>query len=275
MRALLMFLQRFGTTLLFLVLEITALVLLCTRNDFQRSVVFSSASRLSGQLYEVQYSVNRYFHLKDTNRALWIRNGELEKRIATLEASLREHELPEQNLKESDEFSFIYGQIIKKDVSSPDNYMTLNIGSNDGVEERMGVCGVEGIVGIVVRCTPHYSLVASVLNSKMSFSCKVAGTQAVGSLSWDGRDTHYAYLEEMPGFIQWQAGDTVVTSGYSNTFPEGVPVGVIESYDKKSAENIYSAKVRLFTHFESISEERILRMRFRDELMELEKEVNP
>lgn len=89
-------------------------------------------------------------------------------------------------------------------------------------------------------------------------SCRVKGTETFGSLTWDGNDYRYALLEELPKHTVFEAGDTVVTTGYSGTFPENVPVGIIEGTSPNSNDNFYTLKVRLLTDFSQLSTVRVV-----------------
>ncbi|MBP5171577.1 MAG: rod shape-determining protein MreC [Bacteroidales bacterium] len=270
MHSLIQFLARFGNTLLFVVLEIVALVLLFRYNDFHQSIALSSASRINGKIYETREQVTGYFLLREKNTLLWQQNGELEKKVARLEAALRQSGREEAPLRDADEFGYIYARVLKNSVIQQTNSFTLNVGRADGVQPGMGVTGPQGIAGIVSACSEHYSVVVSLLNVNAHFSCKVKNTDVVGSLTWHGGDTRYGWLEELPGYQMWNVGDTVVTSGFSNSFPAGLPVGCIESFDKTSAENFYTARIRLFTRFESLADVRIMYRTHFQEQRELE-----
>ena len=82
-----------------------------------------------------------------------------------------------------------------------------------------------GIVGIVYQTSAHYAIVLPVLNSKSSISCKIRRTDYFGSLKWSGGSSLYAWLRDIPRHSEFSLGDTVVTSGHSAVFPEGIPVG--------------------------------------------------
>lgn len=273
MHSLIQFLLRFGNTLLFVVLEIIALVLLFRYNDFHQSIALSSANCINGRIYETREQVTGYFQLREKNTLLWQQNGVLEKRVAALEAALRQYELEERPLNGAEDFDYIYARVLKNSVIQLANTFTLNVGRADGVEPGMGISAPEGIAGIVSACSEHYSVAVSLLNVNAHYSCKVKHTDVVGSLTWYGGDTRYGLLEELPGYQMWNVGDTIVTSGFSDSFPEGLPVGCIESFDKTTADNFYTARIRLFTSFESLADVRIMyRTNYREQ-QELEEEA--
>lgn len=275
MHALIQFFLRFGHVLLFVLMEAIGFVLLVQGNDFQHSVVFSSAARVNGQLYEWREQTISYFNLREKNQLLWQQNSDLQQQIACLEASLQAYQIQEQALKPALDFDFIHARVIKNSVSMLSNYFTLDVGSLDGVEKGMGVVAPEGVVGIVKACSPHYSVVLSVLNVQSHISCKIKDSDVVASLSWPGGDTHMALLQELPGHLMWQDGDTIVTSGFSSAFPQGIAVGrLVESY-KAPGDIFYTAKVALFPRFESLDNVRLMRRKLQDEQHILEEEAMP
>ena len=137
----------------------------------------------------------------------------------------------------------------------------------------MGVVDRNGIVGIVNVVGPHSARIISFLNSNLRISCKVKGYEQVGSLVWDGKKPDEAILEELPRHAVFNPGDTIVTSGYSTVFPEGVPVGVVlknlEDYD----ENFFALRVKLFTDFSTLSTVRIIADNMKEELQRTEKDL--
>ena len=56
--------------------------------------------------------------------------------------------------------------VIKNSLNRTDNYITLDQGSTAGVKPDMAVVGAAGVVGIVYRTSPSYSLVLPLLNNR-------------------------------------------------------------------------------------------------------------
>ena len=168
-------------------------------------------------------------------------------------------------------YSFIPAQVVNNKVAMLDNnYITLNRGSLSGIKEDMGVLSPTGIVGVVVNVSLHFSRVLPILNPKYKPSCKIKGTNFSGPLSWDGKDPQYSSLE-LPQHAEFSIGDTIVTSGFSPVFPEGVPVGTVENTFKSKGENYNSVKVKLFTNFSVLSEVLIAVNALKEEQLNVEK----
>lgn len=83
-------------------------------------------------------------------------------------------------------------------VTHLSNYITVDKGKLDGIMPDMGVVSERGVVGIVSTVSDHFSVIIPLLNPKFRLSCKVLGSSYFGSLSWNGRNTLYANLDELP-----------------------------------------------------------------------------
>jgi rod shape-determining protein MreC len=277
MRNILRFLAKYSTILFFVLMQGVSLYLLFNYNNFQQSALFSTANRLNGWLYTIQESVYGYFNLRENNESLQRQNIDLELRVANLESALRNFtdstKIPLLRSKAAEEFSLIPARVIQNSVTHYRNYITLNVGKADGVKPEMGVANSDGIVGVISLVTQHYSVVIPVLNRDQRFSCKLKNMNATGSLAWDGFDRRFAYLEEIPPDISVNKGDTVVTSGFSAVFPEGIMVGTVEDYKVSEDANYLRLKVRLATRFDAISNVRVVRYKHREEFKKLQEEA--
>jgi rod shape-determining protein MreC len=155
-------------------------------------------------------------------------------------------------------YQFIPARVVYNSVSKSENYIILNKGSLDGIEVDMGVMSATGIVGVVMETSPNSSLVIPVLNPKFRLSCMVKRNHYFGPLVWDGKDSRYAYLTELPRHIDFEIGDTIVTSFYSGIFPAELPIGEVVDFRKQSDDNYTSLKVRLFANFNTLNEVMII-----------------
>jgi rod shape-determining protein MreC len=63
----------------------------------------------------------------------------------------------------------------------------------------------------------------------------------------------------MPRHVKFEEGDTIVTSGYSAVFPEGINVGIIESQLSSGGDNFYSLRVKLLSDFTQLSTVRLIK----------------
>lgn len=266
---------------MFIALEVMCVVLLFSYNSYQCSVYLSTANAVSARLLRGQDKVTSYFGLAEKNRALVEQNALLQERILALESMSTQHLLDSLSKEEALQrvhrtgYRITPAQVVDKSINKTDNYITLDRGTADGVEPDMGVMGVDGIVGVVYKCTEHYSLVMPLLNSKSRVSCKVYGSGDIGYLQWTGGDSRYAMLHDLPRYADVAVGDTIVTSGNSSFFPEGLMVGIVnELYP--SQDGLYVAlKVELATQFAKLEHAFVLGRMDADELAALQELLYP
>jgi len=262
--------------LFFFLLVFISSFLIINNNEFQRSKYLAFKTEIIGKGHLVSSYVNSYLGLRETNQKLILQITEQESLIQKLQQQLAELSVTMKTPTFIDDsarfekYEFIAARVINNNVSGVENLIMLDKGSNQGVENDMGVFSLEGIVGRVIHTSPNFSVVISLLNPKFRPSCKVVGDNSFGPLIWKERDPRYAYLEELPRHVVFHIGDTVVTSGYSTVFPEGVPVGVITSSEKQTNDNFNSVKVKLFTNFITLKEVFIVKMNNKEEVQELE-----
>lgn len=275
MRNLLNFLLKYNYWFLFVLLEAICFVLLFRFNNYQQSVFFTSANVVAGKVYEVSGSVSSYFHLKSVNEDLLDRNMLLEQQITNLENALRDCQVDSvavnsiRNIDNTD-YQIFKAHVIQNSLNQADNYITLDKGTSSGIRPEMGVVDGSGVVGIVYKTSPNYSLVISVLNSKSSISCKIVGSEYFGYLKWEHGDSRYAYLKDLPRHAEFNLGDTVVTSGYSTVFPAGVMVGTVDDMSDSNDGLSYLLKIKLATDFGKLSDVRVIARTGQIEQQELE-----
>ena len=259
MRNLINFLLKYNHWLLFLLLQLVSFFLLFRFNSYQGSVFFTSANYVSGIIYECAANVTGYFGLRSINHDLVKRNVELELQIDRLSkelAALTADTLTVAQLQcgALDDYQVYAANVINNSIVRTDNYITLNRGTADGIRPEMGVTCGNGIVGIVYKASAHYSVVLSVLNSKSNISCKIRRTDYFGTLQWEGGSSRYAYVKDMPRHSEFELGDTVVTSGHSAVFPEGIPIGTVDDMADSHDGLSYKLKVKLFTDFARLND---------------------
>lgn len=269
MRNLLDFLIKYSSGLLFTFLFVISMIMLFSNGRFHSSVWFTSANAVSSKVFGISNGITGYFNLKEINLSLQQSNAQLENEVLNLRNELA---VCKSMLNDSLDYSgtkrfgYVLATVINNSIRHPHNYFTIDKGSDDGVKKGMGVVDQNGVVGIVNVTGRSTSRIMSLLNSTQHLSVRLKGTNMVGSLSWKGNDPNIAYLDELPKHSTFAVGDTVVTSGYSTSFPADIPVGYVVGRVKAEDDNFYILKVRLASDFNTLSNVRILRDSFKSEL---------
>lgn len=270
MRNILDFILRYSKWFVFTLYVLISCFLLVSHNRYQQSVYLSSANVVTGNVYGVWSEVTGYFHLKSINESLQASNADLQNQVFNLKTQIAELETRLGDTvhrdREKERYDFISASVINNNTRHPRNYFTLNRGSRDGVQPGMGVVDQNGVVGIVNVAGPHMSRVISLLNETQKFSVKVKGTYFIGSMVWKGGDATIGYVEEIPRHARYSIGDTIVTSGYSTTFPEGIPVGIIMNRVRSQDDSFFTFKVRLTSDFNALSSVRVIKDIYKNEI---------
>ncbi len=76
-------------------------------------------------------------------------------------------------------------------------------------------------------------ILESILNTGWKFNVRLKRSGDFGPLQWDGLYYKQSVLLDIPQHSKVNIGDTVVTSGYSELFPQNIPIGVVQSYEIK------------------------------------------
>lgn len=277
MRNLLNFLFRYNHCIVFVLLQGVSFLLLFSFNNYQHSRFFTSANAFVGKIYEATRAVTGYFDLQRQNEVLMERNIWLEQQLLLADKRLKEMEEASTTSWPAETTTTMFQSykagVIKNSLNRADNYITLNQGSLAGIKPDMGVIGPNGVVGIVYKTSPHYSLVISLLSSKSNLSCKIAGNEYFGFLQWEGGDSRYAYLKDLPRHAEFAIGDTIVTSGFSTVFPQGMMVGVIEEANDTNDGLSFLLKIKLATDFGKLRNVHVLAREGIEEQKLLEEKV--
>lgn len=273
MRNLLLFIQKFNFVILFIVLEVFSLFLAISSNVSRKSTAFNSANVITGFIYEQINFYRNYFYLRKENEILLRDNTQLRNEI---NSSYKFDTAFYQLLHDTifiQQYSYQSARILKNSIHKPNNYITIDKGSKQGVEEDMAVINADGVIGIVVKVSTNFSTAISLLNSKIGISAKIKANGYYGSVVWDGQNYMHAILKEIPNHVELNVGDTIVTSGYSSIFPEGILIGEITEFEKNSQDNFYTIKVKLSVDFKNIQNVYLIKNLLRKEQLQLEEEV--
>jgi rod shape-determining protein MreC len=268
MRTLLRFIQKHSNLLLFLFLETVAVIFIVRGNHYQRSRIVGLNRQISGYLLSKVDGTREYLSLREANRLLVEENTNLKNRLDRLEnmldsATVQKRVVPPYH------YSYISSRVVHNSVYKQYNYITLDKGKDQGVFRDMGVVSEEGVVGIVLESSRHFATVIPVINRDFRLSVKLKSNNYAGILQWEGGSPRFAVLNEIPFHVNLIPMDTVVTSGFSTIFPEGIEVGVIDSHSLEKG-NFYDIRVRLSTDFQKLFHVYVIRNHRQLEQLELE-----
>jgi len=250
MKNLLNFLIKFHNIFLFILLEVLSVTFIVKYNNFQRVKFLNSSNAIAGSVLTKVSNVTDFVNLRSQNDRLAAENANLKSQLLTLKQS----ELSTLPVRQPDSsiVRLIPAKVINNSVNKQYNYITLNKGSRQGVRPDMGVICSDGVVGVIVNVSQNYSTALSVLNSRWSINAKLQNSNYFGPLKWEGTNPYVAVLNEIPYHVEVKEEDEVVTSGYSDIFPEGILIGRVVKIGHSKGENFQELWVQLSTDFSNL-----------------------
>ncbi|GAK92969.1 rod shape-determining protein MreC [Nonlabens ulvanivorans] len=237
-----------------------ALIFTVQSHSYHRNSFVHSTGNITGSFLSSRNGIYDYLNLKEENDKLRKEN-----------ALLRMKSLVTADTLIGDEITFLFSddmpyrvfpsRVIKNDYSKRDNFITLDIGEEQGIEPDMGVITTDGILGIIDISSNRFSRVISILNSEISLNAQIKGSNVIGSLTWDGNDPYMMSLVDVPRLAKVTKGDTIVTGRQSTTFPPDILIGTIR--DAKLVENgsRYKIDVALFNDMTDVGTAYVIKSR--------------
>ncbi len=273
MRNFFYFLASHATFLLFLLLEGVCSLLVFNYNDYQKTAFLSSSNAVCGTIYSAEDAVSGYFHLGSANEQLSAENAmlrnrisELEKQVALLTDSTTEIKLLHSEVK----YISTAAHVINASTNKSRNYLTIDKGEQNGLKRDMFVQNGSGVVGLVSAVSAHYATVLPLVNTSMRLSVKLSGTNYRGQLTWNGVSPQYCTMVDVPEHASVAVGDSIVTSGSSTFFPEGLMVGQVSEVNMDKNGGFYKLTIKLAVDFCSVYDVIVVENREQNEQRELE-----
>jgi len=262
MRNLLLLFSKYGTLILFIILEVISLFLIINYNNKQKEIFLYSSNLLSGEILQRYNASMDYFSLRTLNDSILIENSHYLELLHNKSGNI---ELPDENADSIfQKYKFIPARISSKTIHKRNNRMTLDKGTANGIEEGMGVISEKGIVGIVKSANRKFSSVIPVINTQLQISAKIKNKDYFGDLSWEPYDERYLILNHVPKHAPVENGDTIITSGYSTIFPPGIEIGRIEKISLPAGSNYFKIDIRLVNELANMGHVYVIENKLKD-----------
>ena len=266
-------LKRYDYLLVFVLLVSLSLLLMARTTYYQSSRLAVWTASVVGNWYKGVDGISGYFGLKAENDRLAEENARLRARLAESYISYSDSVFSVHDTVFRQRYTYTEARVMKNSWNQQNNYIMIGKGTEQGIKPDMAVISPDGIVGVVMSASRHFATVMPVLHSDSRNSVKVLRTGISGSLVWDGKDYRYAQVIDIPTTHQFNEGDTIVTSGLAGDFPEGIPVGYVESAETLKGSGFYKVRIRLATDFNKLDHVYVVDNRFSEEQDKLMKDI--
>ena len=168
--------------------------------------------------------------LKEENDELKQRNIYLEEKLRQLEVVQSENSTLKEYLNLTEQYKSyktIPAYIINKDVSNYSEIFVINVGRNNGVEEKMTVIAAEGLVGHVISVTSDTAKVQTLADTSNVVSATLENSKDTvicrGTLNENELKTTYISTDTV-----LTEGEKLHTSGMGGIYPKGIYIGTIK-----------------------------------------------
>ncbi|MGB1247891.1 MAG: rod shape-determining protein MreC [Chitinophagales bacterium] len=256
MNNLLKFIIKYHFYFLFLLIELLCIFLIVQNNKYHKAGFLNSSNFVTGNTQNVFNNATAYFDLKAENERLAAENALLHSQVENViytevpvlfnDTLFRYDSLltPIEN-----PFQYQAALVISNSTNKLHNILMIDKGEKQNINNEMAVVNTHGVVGIVTSTSNNFSTIMPVINQDFNLSAKVKDQGYFGNVQWDGKDPQYAQLKEVPNHVQLEKGDTIVTSGYSHIFPEGIVVGYVESSSYIEGNYFIDVTIKLAVNF--------------------------
>ncbi|HEX5742316.1 MAG TPA: rod shape-determining protein MreC [Flavobacteriaceae bacterium] len=270
MQQIINFLIRNRYLLLFLLLEIIALIFIIQSHSYHKSKLITSSNSIIGGIYNKTNNLSNYFSLANENQKLAEENTYLKNLLSKKKINIDSVIRQVTDTVYHQEYQYITAKVINNSYSKRNNFLTINKGLKHGIQRDMGVILPNGIVGVIQDVSPNFATILSLLNENSKINVGVKNSNHFGTLAWNGKNYEEAQLLDFPRRASLKIGDTIVTGGKSVLFPEGIPVGTIKSLNLRN--NYYeNITVTLFTDMSNLGYVYIVNNIDKKEIENLEK----
>ena len=210
-------------------LLITALSIMVSRYQGGLNTLRQMSVTIFSLIEEPLANIRVYRQALNTNTYLQRQNTLLQDEVSRLRSIKQENQRLRELLGYQDTSAFELQPvlIVGKEIYGLNNFLTINAGTSDSVKAGMALVTSDGLIGKVVLTGRHYSLVMPFYNSLFRVSARLQENQANGIVSWTGKPFGELVMEFVPKTIPVDSGFVIETSGYSNQYPAGIPIGKV------------------------------------------------
>jgi rod shape-determining protein MreC len=266
MRNLLAFISRYQFTFFFLIYLIISFIFIYNNNYYQRSKVVRTTSGVTGKINEYYGNLTDFFELKRSNDQLAGENARLRALL-----NIRTKSIPDSliMLESGVSVKYIHAKIINNSTQFRNNYFMLDKGYLAGIKKDMGVVTMEGVVGIIIDVSANYSSGISILHKDSRISGRIKKNDQLVNISWNGINYRLGDISHIPTHVNLIPGDTILTSGNSQIFPEGIIIGFVEYIDEEMDNMFKKGKIRFSVDYNQVMYVYVVENTRRDEILRL------
>jgi rod shape-determining protein MreC len=254
MRTLFELIWRNHFVVLFVAIQSFCVYLIVQNNRYQHASFFNSSNAAVAKVNEGVTYFKEYISLRENNQLLASENAQLRNMLSKI-TQVKDTTKPSViDTLQKQQYTYITAKVVNSSTTLPNNFLTIDKGTADGIKPEMGVICGSGVVGIVQQVSTHYSTVMTLLHTKSKVSAKINANGFYGSLVWgDDLNAHESILKDIDKTVPVKKGDTISTTEFSALFPAGIMIGKVIESKLNPGSNFNAIKVGLSTNFDNLS----------------------
>ena len=180
--------------------------------------------------------------LEEENQVLREKNLELSLQVESMLNLRNENNALMEMLefKKNKKFVIKSAKVVNKGIQPNLLSIIIDRGTVDGVKNDLPVLTPKGVVGKTIETSRHNSIVQLISDANFRLSTRILPSGATGILRFINGET--AEIREVQKNVAIKIGDKVVTSGFSDIYPAGLPVGTVKGVyqDRGSFQKVVS-----------------------------------
>ena len=253
-----------------------ALILAFTRSqdglNSLRAITVIAASILE----EPVSNVRVYRNALKTNAYLQQQNILLQDELSKLRSIEKENQELKSllRLEESYNYPLQITRVVTKQLNTLNNSLSVNVGSNEGIQRGMPLINSDGLIGKVILAASNYSQVMPLSHPLFRVSAQIQDSKANGIITWDISSPSYLIMDFVPKTVPIDTGMFIQTSGLGNEFPAGIPIGQVVDFRSQEGTNTQQLKIEPFSKLNEVSEGFIVLFTSDTSLVQLNNEFN-
>jgi rod shape-determining protein MreC len=265
------FIYNYRAFFTFLLLESLCFWLLIQNNQYQSTKYFNTSNSVVASISSTEDGIREYFSLRDINDLLSKENTSLRNMLEQRNRQLYLFKINKTDSALRTQYDYVNARVVNNSTKYYKNFITIDRGTNDGLQPGMAVISALGAVGKVKSVSDHYSVVISLLNIDDQISSVIKRTGHFGTVQWEGTNSSVTALKYIPRHVKPLVGDSIVTSGYNAIFPPGIFIGRIKEFKLKEEAPFYDINVELSQDFGKLAFVEVIKNRQRKERDSLER----
>ncbi|MBH09427.1 MAG: rod shape-determining protein MreC [Candidatus Marinimicrobia bacterium] len=222
--------------LVFVIALIFSFFLLLNNDNPRMAIVRGKSTEFVSFLTSPFTWVKSMMYLEEENQLLREINLSLTLQVESMLNLEKENlELNEMlDFKSKSNLKILPARVVNKGMQPNLLSIIIDAGSNENVMPNQPVLTAKGVIGKTIQSGETASIVQLITDINYRLSVRILPSGATGILRWvgDGKGK----VREVQKNVEINIGDKVITSGFSDIYPAGLPVGLVSGvFDERGS----------------------------------------